>query len=418
MRRSPRAPSRPAVPRLALALLAGLGTLGASRAQAQDRLVGLRAVSGAAVFEQVRFGGDGLLQSPLVGQDSIRITGATQLSLPISAATPIGRHWTLDVTTVYSSGEIRFTPAGGGAERTAALSGISDVRVRTTGRFLEDGLIFTLGLNAPTGQTELDSAQLSAVRVLAAPALALGASPIGAGPSGTIGLLSAQRLGGWAVAAGVAYEYRGTYQPVAALVAGAPSADFQPGGVIRVSLGLDRLIGNHRLSITAAGDLYQPDELRGATTGDAPLATVQLGPVLSADAQLQLGVPRLRDLILWTAARYRSDYSRDGVSVANTNGVYLDGGVRTTVPMSARTDVVLALDGRHHTGLAIDEGLPTSGVTSGTFTLGLSRRVGGVAIQPFARGTLGAVNARGRARNRQQADFSGFAGGLVIISRF
>lgn len=390
---------------------------GATDLRAQDRLVGLRALSGGGVFEQVRFGDTGLLQTPLVGQDSLRITSATQLTFPVSAAMPLGERWTMDITTVFATGEVGFTPAAGGAERTASLSGLSDVRVRTSGRFFDDAIILTIGVNAPTGKTQLDSLELTALRVLAAPALAMGAAPVGAGPSGVVGLLSARTIGPWAAALGVSYEYRGTYQPVAALAAGAPSADFQPGGAVRVSLGLDRLLGSHRLTLATAADIYRPDELRGPS-GNLALAQVKLGPVLSADAQLLLGVPRLRELMLWSAVRYRSNFSRDGITVENTSGAYLDGGVRTSVPIAAATDIVLAANGRFHTGLAIDEGLPTSGVTSGTVTIGLSQRAGSLVFQPFARATSGSVNARGSARDLQQASFTGFTGGLVIISRF
>jgi hypothetical protein len=387
-------------------------------ANAQDRLVGLRALSGGAVFEQVRFGGEGLLQAGVAGADSARITGATQITFPISAAMPLGRNFTLDITTIYSAGEIRFAPAAGGAERTASLTGLSDVRVRTSGRFFDDALIFTFGLNAPTGRTELDSSEVAALRVLAAPALALGAVPLGSGLSGTVGMLTAQQAGPWAIAAGIAYEYRGTYQPVAALTSGAPSADFQPGGVIRLSFGADRLLGKHRLTLTAAGDLFQADELRGATASSAPLAKVQLGPIYSVDAQLQLGVPRLRELTLWSAVRYRSNFSRDDVTVDSSNGIYYDGGIRSTIPLSPRTDFIVALDGRYHSGLAIDAGLPTSGVTSTSATLGFSQRLGALALQPFVRASVGRVQARGAQRDAQQADLTGFAGGLVIISRF
>ena len=389
-------------------------TVAAAPAVAQDRLVGLRALSGGVVFEQVRFGGTGLLQAGSAGLDSMRVQSATQLSVPVSASMPIGQSWTMDLTTVYAVGEVTYSAPGGGAEQTAALSGISDVRVRASGRFLDDALIITAGVNAPTGQTELNLEQRTALRVLAAPALAMGSVPVGAGASGTLGLLTAHQVGDWALAAGVAYEYRGSYQPVAALAAGAPSADFRPGSVVRVSAGADGLIGQHRLSVTAMGDIYQPDVLRAGR----PVANVRLGPVIGGDVQLQVAAPRLRDFIVWSAARYRTNFSRDGFTVDNSNGVYLEGGARTGVPVGIRTDIVLALDGRYHSGLAIDEGLPTSGVTSGTMTLGLSRRLGGLSLQPFMRGSLGRVQARGDARDSQRANFSGLAGGLVIISRF
>lgn len=405
--------------RLRVALVGALLSFTATRtAEAQDRLIGLRALSGGGVFEQVRFGESGLVQGALVGGDSIRVKQATQFSFPVSAAVPLGRSWNLDVTSIYSAGEVAFTPLAGGAERTATLSGLSDVRLRATGRFFDDALILTAGFNAPTGATHLDTLELTALRVLAAPALAMGAVPVGAGASGTVGLLSAHQMGNWAAAVGVAYELRGTYQPVAALAAGAPSADFQPGNVVRVSLGLDGLVGRHRLSLTATGDLFANDELRGAVAGAAPLATVKLGPVLGGDAQLQLAVPRVRELVLWSAVRYRANYARDGFTVDNSNGTYFDAGVRSAIPLTVRTDLVLAADGRSHSGLAVDEGLPTSGVTSGTVTLGVAQRVGGLSLQPFVRTTAGRVQARGAARDRQSADFTGFSGGLVIISRF
>ncbi len=396
-------------------LTALVGTLlVTTSAGAQDRLVGLRALSGGVVFEQVSFGDDGLLQGSSAGLDSMRVQRATQLTVPMSASIPIGQAWTMDLTTVYALGEITYTAPGGGAEQTAALSGISDVRFRASGRFLEDALIITAGINAPTGRTELDLEQRTALRVLAAPALGMGSVPVGAGPSGTLGLLTAHQVGDWALAAGVAYEYRGNYQPVAALAAGAPSADFRPGSVVRVSAGVDGLVGQHRLSVTAMGDVYQPDVLRAGR----PVANVRLGPVLGGDVQLQVAAPRLRDFLVWSAARYRSNFSRDGFTVENTNGMYFEGGARTGIPVGLRTDIVLGLDGRYHTGLAIDEGLPTSGVTSGTMTLGLSQRVGGLSVQPFMRGSLGRVQARGDARDSQRANFTGLAGGLVIVSRF
>jgi hypothetical protein len=417
--------SRPPHPRphrraVGAALAVGLVGLAAVArpVAAQDRLVGLRAVSGGASFEQLTFGGDGLLQGPLIGADSVRLRRATQLSVPVSAAVPLGRFVTLDVTTLYAAGEVTYTAANGGAERTATLSGLSDVRTRVTARFLDDAFILTGGLNAPTGATELDGTQLAALRVLAAPALGMGAAPVGAGLSGTLGVLTAQQVGAWAVAAGVSYELRGTYQPVAALVAGAPSADFQPGSAVRLSLGVDGFLGRHRLAVTATGDLFGEDELRGPIAGAPPLATVKLGPVLGADVQLQVAAPRLRELVVWSAGRYRAAFARDGFTVDNSSGTYVEGGVRSALPLAGRTDAIVALDGRRHSGLAIDEGLTTSGVTSGTLTLGLAHRMSQLVVQPFARLTAGTVQARGAARERQRADLTGFGAGLVIVTRF
>jgi hypothetical protein len=404
--------------RLRLPALLAIAPLAlAAPAHAQDRLLGLRAAGSGVTFETLRLG-DGVAQPSLVGGDSLRVRSLTQLSVPITAVTPIGGAWTLDATTIYGTGEVSYDDAGGG-RRTATIAGISDVRLRATGRLFGEALLVTAGANVPTGRTELDAEQLTALRVLAAPAFALVAPPVGQGPSGTMGLLLARQAGEWAVAGGVSYEYRGEFAPVAALVAGAPSVDFRPGGVIRASLGADRPLGRHRLSAAFSADVFAEDRLRAGATATAPatgleLAQVRLGPVLTTDLQLQLAAPRLRELVLWGTNRWRARFSRDGVTVPGSSGNYLDAGVRLTAPVTGRTDLFTALDGRWHSGLDLDDALTTAGVAGGALTLGLSRALGRVTVQPFARGQAGQL----RFTRLPSASYVGAAGGLTILTRF
>jgi hypothetical protein len=397
-----------AVTRTALALAAPLAPLAplASLA-AQDRLLGLRAAGAGVTAETVWFG-DGVAQAGLLGGDSLRVTRVSQLSVPITAVTPIGSSWTLDATTVYATGSVQLAGAAG---RTATLSGLSDVRLRATGRLLDETVLLTAGVNLPTGRQELDGEQLTALRTIAAPALGMLAPPVGQGPSGTLGVLLARRAGAWAVAGGVSYEVRGEFAPVAALVAGAPSIDFTPGDVVRASLGADRLVGRHRLSLALSADLFAEDRLRA---GGATLANVQLGPVLTTDLQLQLAAPRLRELVLWSTNRWRARFSRDGVTVPGSAGNYLDGGLRGSLPLGVRTDLFAAADARWHTGLDVGDALATAGVTGGGLTLGLSRRVAALTVQPFVRGQAGRL----RFQRATDASFTGGTAGLTILTRF
>jgi hypothetical protein len=103
-----------AVTRTALALAAPLAPL-ASLA-AQDRLLGLRAAGAGVTAETVWFG-DGVAQAGLLGGDSLRVTRVSQLSVPITAVTPIGSSWTLDATTVYATGSVQLAGAAGGPRR-------------------------------------------------------------------------------------------------------------------------------------------------------------------------------------------------------------------------------------------------------------------------------------------------------------
>jgi len=388
---------------------------------AQDRLIGTGIIAAGATADVISFGGVGYQQPGVGGRDSIRLRSIEQFSVPVSLALPIGTAWTVDVQSAFSYARLTFDPKLGssGPRTTSTLYGPTDVRVRATGRLFNDAITFTAGGNVPTGKTELTNSNLTVLRAIAAPALGLGTPPVGAGPSGTVGLVAAKQLLGWAVAIGGSYELRGTYQPIAAIAAGSPSVDFQPGNVVRGSLGLDRLIGGHRVSLTGAVDVFSDDELRNPAAGSAaaPLATVTLGPIFTTDVQIQFAVPRVREFVLWGSNRFRTRYERDGREVAGTSGNYFDGGLRTSIPLSGSTDLLFTGDGRMHSGLAINQGLATSGVISGGGTLGLVHRAGTFTIQPYLRAQGGQLRPRITGTAPRTAFFGGTAG-LVIATRF
>ena len=59
------------------------------------------------------------------------------------------------------------------------------------------------------------------------------------------------------------------FSPVAALSSGLSSPKFDPGDAIHLSLGGDRLIGEHSLSIAAVADVYTDDKLVASGTDAA-----------------------------------------------------------------------------------------------------------------------------------------------------
>lgn len=392
--------------------------------QGQERLVGTRSVAVGGSWERVTFGGAGLSQAAFAGLDTTRVPRATQITLPIAASSPITDGWRLDVTALYGSGHVAYRTPTGQTER-AALGGVSDVRLRATGALLRDNVVLTIGLNAPSGRTALDGAEFSALRVLAAPALGFASAPVGAGLSGTVGVVVAQQVGSWAVAYGTSYEARGRYQPVAALIAGTGTADYLPGGVVRASLGADRLVGPHRLSLAASADVFADDRLRTGVVGDSSLvglpggeARVRLGPVLSADAQLIIAAPRVRELVAYSAYRWRAPFALDGRTVERSSGQYVEAGVRTVIPWGTGRDAIVAADGRWHSGLGVDQGLPTSGVTSGSVTTGMQFSRALLSIQPYVRAQVGSLTQRAARVSPVTQSFVGVGGGLVVVTRF
>lgn len=386
---------------------------------AQDRLIGSRVIGAGATADVVQFGSVGYQQPGIAGRDSIRLRRIEQYSIPISVAVPLSANWTVDLQTAMSWVRLTYDPKLGtaGSQGLATLSGPTDVRVRATGRLFSDGVVLTMGANLPTGQTELNSAALTVLRAQAAPALGLSSPPVGAGPSGTAGLVLAREVMGWAVAVGGSYEMRGKYQPVAALTAGSSTVDFEPGDVLRGSVGVDRLISRHRLSATFAVDVFADDRLRDPTAATTVGSTVRLGPILTSDVQLQLAVPHTREVVLWGSNRFRTRFQRDGVEVPGTSGNYLDSGVRLRVPLTSGTDFLITGEGRWHTGLAIAQGLTTSGVRSGGGTLGLVTRFAGLNVQPYIRGQGGQLRPR-IAGSAPRTAFWGGSAGLVLGASF
>ncbi|MBK8250386.1 MAG: hypothetical protein IPK85_23770 [Gemmatimonadetes bacterium] len=389
-------------------------------AAAQSRLVTRHAAGLGVAVDVVRFGGPGIEQFGFAGRDSVRVRGATQLIIPVAVASSLGAGWRLDVTALHAVGRVSFHDARTGAAGAITLRGTSDVRLRATGRFLFDGLVATVGVNAPTGRTTLSDGEYSALRVLVAPALALGSTPVGTGPSGIVGVVASRAVGPWTVAFGGSFEHRGRYQPIAALTAGTDAADFRPGSVVRTSMAAERLVGAHRLNLGVAADLFREDRLRGAVdgagAGAASLATVQLGPVLTADAQLQLGAPRWREVVMYSSALWRARYARDGITVGGSSGRYVETGLRAARPLRPGTDVVLGAAARMHGGLATDLGLATRAVRAGDVTVGFRSGIGPVAVQPYVRGQVGVLGTRGGVLPSRS--FRGFTSGLVLQGRF
>ncbi|MFL5391919.1 MAG: hypothetical protein ACJ79G_03695 [Myxococcales bacterium] len=381
---------------------------------AQGKLAGFTESGFGPVFELWRFSGDGIPQPTVDGSGNVRVTRVSQWSLPLTLSVPVGNRWTVDVTGAFASGEVKLSgvdPLIG--KKGYSLSGLSDVRVRATGRVVGDNVLVTAGLNVPTGKTELDEEELSALRVLAAPALSLQVPVLGIGSSGTLGVVLARQIGPWAWALGAAYEMRNKYTPIS-VAAGLP-VDLSPGDAVRVSLGTDRLIGQNGMTFGLSADFYTKDELESDPSGGAvPNARTQLGPIFTADWQFNATTSRFRELTFYAVERYRTEYKRDGIKVSDSDANYVDAGVRAVAGVSPSTGILVGLNARHHTGLGSDDLLTTAAIASGALTLGLVQRLASIySLQPFVRVQGGRLKS-----GDASSTVSGFSGGLSLGVRF
>ncbi len=402
---------------VAMGLALGALALRPSPARAQDRLVGARSLTGGAIVEHMRF--KGLLRLDQAGAgDSVLVREIAQLQLPLGAVVPVGPSWTLDVGTFYTATQV--TVAESGRRRTMALAGPGDTRVRLVGRLRDDGLVLTLGVNAPSGQQQLTTDALGVLRVASAPALGLASAPVTAGVGGTLGVVAARGTDAGSVAVGLSYEVRGRFQPVAARLLGTTPAQYTPGGAARVTVAGDRRLGRHKAVVNVAGDFFLDDIVEVGTGADRRRAAVRPGALLSVDGELQLAAPGVRELSLWTLVRNRRPFQREGVPLAGSDATYVDGGVRASVPLVSRLDVTTALDARWQSGMRVAPGVLTMGGTAGVATLGLSWRGGSWTLQPYARAQGGNLRQRlgPGAPPLADSDYFGTSVGALFAWRF
>ena len=305
--------------------------------------------------------------------DSLTIKSASQLSLPFSVQLPLHARWTGSITGAIASSKLDAEGTGGPVTRS--FTGLSDIRVRANGRLLGDALQLTVGLNLPTGAVKLSAEQNDVLRVVAAPALDAQVPIAGSGFGGTVGVVLAKEISGWAWALGAAVEKRGSYAPLDAQIAGLDSrTELVPGGAGHISVGTDGLLGRHRLSAGVVADLFGTDQVK-MVANQSPVKTekYQLGPTVAASAQLLVDNPRIRNLTLRLNERHRSGFKNgNGVQVAGSSGNYLELGAAGLLGTAGRPSLMLGADVRQHSGLPVDQGLIGASLTAVGVTAGLS----------------------------------------------
>ena len=378
---------------------------------AQRRLVNLRTSAVAPAYEMWSFG-DGVYQPSVRGTDSVLIEQASQFSVPFSVAAPLGRNWTIDLSGAYATGEVTLNGADSVLSVDSySLSGLSDLKLRAVGHLVRDNVLLTLGVNLPTGETSLDDEELSALRVLVAPALRFQTFGLGLGFGATTGVVVARQLLGWAWALGLSYEFRSAYDAPRALLGRA--SELNSGNAIHLSLGADGQLRQHGMTFGLTADFFTEDEFTPDTGGVEVVRGVQLGPIFTAEWQLRVAARGLRELTLYAVERYRTKFKLDGVTRAGSSGNYLDFGARGVFPTSRELGIMAGLEGRHHTGLDVDNTLVTAAIFSGGGTLGLVYERGGYALQPFVRGQVGRLDTGGTTTT-----ITGVTAGLTAALRF
>jgi hypothetical protein len=395
-----------------LALVGFVPAVLANAADGQGRLIGYRTSTVGPIYEYWSFG-DGFVQPAAQGLDSVTLKSAWQVSIPFGVTVPIGSQWSVDVNGAYASGQVNLAaPDPSLHSDHYSLSGISDVLFRLTGH-LTRALILTIGANAPTGKTSLSAEEYGALRVLAAPPLSFQVPTLANGVAGTAGLVYAHPVGGWALAVGASYEFRGSYTP-GATAAGLFVENFAPSDALRFSLAADGLVGAHGMTFAVSADVFTTQNQSTLQGIQQQPVLSKLGPIFTVQWQLRFAAQSFRELTLYAVDRYRTKYQQGGNTIDGSNANYLDAGLRGVLSMSPSTGILGQLNFRDQTGLDAERTLSSAGIMSGAVTLGLIQDVGReFSLQPFVRGQVGRLTSGDR-----ETTASGVAGGLTFGLRF
>jgi len=384
---------------------------------AQEGLFPARTATVSPIYERWSFG-SGLRQPSSDGGTTVELKTAAAWSVPISASVALGERWTVDVSTAYSNGTVKLrAPDPALGRDDYALSGMTDVRTRLTGRVAGDNVIVTLGANLPSGTTSLDAEQFAALRVLSSPALGMQTPALGTGLGATAGVVLARQIAAWAWAFGASYELRRTYNPVS-FATGTPAPDMDPGDALHLSVGADGLVGQNGMTLAVSADVFTDDKLQTIVgTGGSQVAsqavTTHLGPIFTVDWQLRVAATQLRELTLYAVDRYRTPYERGGTRVEESSGNYLDAGIRAVFPLSPSTGLLSVLNLRHQTGLKSDSTLATAAAAGVGVTIGIVRAFSGYSLQPFLRADYAKVKSVDAS-----ATGTGLAAGITLGRRF
>ena len=393
-----------------LARLAAISLLVTGVGHAQERVGTQRRIVVTPTIESWSFG-DGLLQTTLRG-DTVRLTRATQLSVPVATELWFGERWQVDLSAALVNGRVSLDARDAPLDVDEySLNGLTDVKLGFTAHVIPDRLLFTLGLNAAPGGTELAADEIEAVRVFAAPALSLEVPSLGLGRAATAGVVVARQLGRWAWALGGSYELRSGSTPLV-ITSGFPALDFNPSDAIHLSLGTEGLVGPHAMTVGLSADVFSDDDYSSGGQ-EITSARTRLGPILTAEWQLRLATPRLRELVVYATDRYRTKYSRAGEKVAESSANYLDLGANGVAPLSTHTGLVMGVSLRHHSGLSADSSVASAAARVGGATLGLRYEYGSYLLQPLLRAQIGRLDT-----GRATADVREMVAGITLTRKF
>jgi len=177
----------------------------------------------------------------------------TQLSFPIAFILPLTDKLSFDISTSWADSRVKTA----GVE-TSKISGLTDTQLRVNYTVGENRAVITLGVNAPTGMYKVPDKQQEAAGQIGSQFLLYPVASMGSGSALTGGVAMAWTVGEWNVGFGGSYRYS---SPFDAYQVQTSVLRFEPGSESRIRLGVDRSIGDARISFAGTYSAFSSDKV-------------------------------------------------------------------------------------------------------------------------------------------------------------
>lgn len=235
-------------------------------------------------------------QSYTIGE-GVEARTAEQASIPLAIILPFHRRFSVDVTTA-----VAYTRIVEEDSTISELYGLTDTQVRANYQLLMERFVLTLGVNAPSGQYQVNDEQQMAAGIIGNDFLFFPISSMGNGTSATAGAAFAFQLLNWNLGVGGSMRKGVEFEPYAS---SAVQVRYQPADETRLRFTAERALWVGTASFGLTLIKFGEDQLDSTTysTGDRAIssaawnipfwrANLALGVWhLSRDAGEQLGGP-------------------------------------------------------------------------------------------------------------------------------
>lgn len=191
----------------------------------------------------------------------------SQLTVPLVAVIPFGSRFNIDIATAYAASDVSVN-----GQSASKITGLTDTQLRANITLGNDAVVFTIGANLPTGKYKIDEKkEAEAAGQIGNDFLIFPTSSYGSGLSTTAGVAMARSLGNWNIGLAGSFRKSTEFDAFSATSdTGKVTLTFTPADEARARIGVDRMLGNGRLTLGVTYSTFGKDMLANTSyaTGD------------------------------------------------------------------------------------------------------------------------------------------------------